>query len=230
MVRKSSATLLRPAKPAWYRENVEAHDLLTHAAHLSDRALLARVDELAQQEREATAGLVAHLAELEARGLHLAAGYPSLFDYCIRGLHLAEHAAYHRIQAARAVRRFPVLLDHLAAIRLHLAAIRLLAPHLTPENLDAVLAEARGKSKREVEVLVARLHPQPRSAGPASHAEACGDRPAGASPAAPGASRPGAHRLGAGPLPAAPQRAAHPRGGAPGGLGPGRRPVCVRRR
>jgi uncharacterized glyoxalase superfamily metalloenzyme YdcJ len=118
-------------------------NFLTHAARLSDRALLAQVEDLARQEREATAALVAHLAELEARGLHLAAGYPSLFDYCTKGLHLAEHAAYNRIQAARAVRRFPVLLDHLAAGGLHLAAIRLLAPHLTPETLDAILAEAR---------------------------------------------------------------------------------------
>jgi hypothetical protein len=37
----------------------------------------------------------------------------------------------------------------------------LLAPHLTPENQEQVLGEAAGKSKREIEGLVARLSPQP---------------------------------------------------------------------
>jgi hypothetical protein len=43
----------------------------------------------------------------------------------------SEHAAYGRIEAARAARRFPVLLDLLAEGSLHLTAIGLLAPHLT---------------------------------------------------------------------------------------------------
>ena len=39
--------------------------------------------------------------------------------------------------------------------------LRLLAPHLTAENQETVLAEAAGKSKRQIEELVARLWPQP---------------------------------------------------------------------
>ena len=37
----------------------------------------------------------------------------------------------------------------------------LLAPQLTTENQRDVLAEAAGKSKRQIEELVARLSPQP---------------------------------------------------------------------
>ena len=44
---------------------------------------------------------------------------------------------------------------------LHLTAIGLLAPHLTADNHDRVLGAARHKSKREVEVIVAALRPQP---------------------------------------------------------------------
>jgi hypothetical protein len=40
--------------------------------------------------------------------------------------------------------------------------LRALAPHLTAENQHDVLAEAAGKSKRQIEELVARLSPQPR--------------------------------------------------------------------
>ena len=43
----------------------------------------------------------------------------------------------------------------------NLSTVRLLAPYLTPENYDECLAEAARKSKREVEVLVARLAPRP---------------------------------------------------------------------
>ncbi len=140
---------------------MNTNDMLSHAAQLSDQALLAQVQDLAQREREATVALIVHLAELDGRRLYLAEGYPSLFKYCTDVLHLAEHATYNRIEAARAVRRFPVLLEHLAAGWVTLFAVRLLAPHLTPENHREVLAQTRHKSKREIEELVARLRPQP---------------------------------------------------------------------
>lgn len=63
--------------------------------------------------------------------------------------------------AARAVRRLPVLLEHLAAGGLNLFALRRLAPHLTPENHQDVLTLAQHKSRREIEELIARLWPQP---------------------------------------------------------------------
>lgn len=76
-------------------------------------------------------------------------------------LHLSEHAAYGRIEAARAVRRFPPILERLRDGSVHLTAICLLAPHLTAENHAALLDAARHRSKRDVEQLVARLRPQP---------------------------------------------------------------------
>jgi 5-methylcytosine-specific restriction endonuclease McrA len=135
--------------------------LLLAAARLSDAELLGRVVHLAREEREATVELVAHLAELDARRLYLGEGFGSLFGYCIGALRLAEHAAYNRIEAARASRRFPSILDLLADGSLNLATVRLLTPHLQPETFDAVVAQAKGKSKREVEVLVASLAPRP---------------------------------------------------------------------
>jgi hypothetical protein len=84
-----------------------------------------------------------------------------MFTYCTQVLHLAEHAAYNRIEAARAARRFPLMLRLLANGSVHLSAVRLLAPHLTQENHADVLREASHKSKREVEQIVARLQPQP---------------------------------------------------------------------
>jgi aminoglycoside N3'-acetyltransferase len=73
-------------------------------SHLSDDALVVAVKSLAGCEREATASLIAHLAELDARQLYLGAGFSSLFTYCCTVLHLSEPAAYNRIEAARAAK------------------------------------------------------------------------------------------------------------------------------
>jgi 5-methylcytosine-specific restriction endonuclease McrA len=136
----------------------------TSFARLSDDQLLAEVTRLAATERHATAALVRSLLELDARRLYLGEGCSSLFTYCTQVLHLAEGAAYNRIEAARAARRFPSLLDALEDGSLTLTAVRLLAPHLTPENSRDVLAAARYKSKADIERLVASLHPKPPAA------------------------------------------------------------------
>jgi hypothetical protein len=93
---------------------------------------------------------------------------------------LSEHAAYGRIEAARAARKFPVLLERLAEGALTLTNLCLLAPHLTPDNHLEVLAAARHKTKREVELLVATLRPQPPE--PATVRKLPSPRPAIAAP------------------------------------------------
>ena len=80
---------------------------ISTAAHLSDGQLLADVKRLAADEQQATAALVACLAELDARRLYLGEGCASLFTYCTQVLHLSEHAAYGRIEAAVRRGAFP---------------------------------------------------------------------------------------------------------------------------
>jgi len=136
-------------------------DILASAAALSDAELLSRLDRLAEAGRDACVLLVGHLAELDRRKAYLAEGWGTLFSYCTGALRLSEHAAYTRMEGAKAARRFPVVLDHLASGSVNLTTLRLVAPFLTEENHAAVLAEAAGKSKRETEALVARLAPLP---------------------------------------------------------------------
>jgi len=136
-------------------------ELLLDLKPLSDNELLAQVKHLARCERETTVRLVAHLAELDARKLYLGEACSSLFTYCVEVLRFSEHAAYGRIQAARAARKFPVVLERLASGSLNLTTLGLLAPHLTSENHVELLAAADQKSKRQVELLVAALRPQP---------------------------------------------------------------------
>jgi hypothetical protein len=127
----------------------------------SDAHLLRHVQQLAADERTVTARLIAALAELDGRRLYLAAGCSSLFTYCTQVLRLSEHAAYGRIEAARAVRRYPLVLTLLGDGEITLTTVTLLAAHLTPENHHEVLDAARGKSRRDVERLVATLQPRP---------------------------------------------------------------------
>ena len=137
------------------------NDILDSLRHLSDDELVARVKELTVHERTTTAELVAHLAELDTRDVHLRLGYGSLFTYCRDALALSEHEAYNRIEVARAARRFPVILERLVEGSVNLTTVRLLAPHLTPDNHARVLESARGKRKVEVEEIVAALSPRP---------------------------------------------------------------------
>ena len=135
--------------------------MLVIAARLSDEALLARMKVLSCQSREVTVELIAHLVEVARRGIHRAEGPGKLFGYLTAVLHFSEAAAWNRIQAARAVRRFPVVLDLLADGSVNLTTIRLLVPHLTKENHLALLAEATGKGKSDLKKMVARLAPRP---------------------------------------------------------------------
>ena len=137
---------------------------LAEAQRLSDHELTTRLTALAGRERAATVALIAHLTVFDARQLYLTEGFTSLFMYCTETLRLSEYAAYHRIEAARAAREFPAILDMLAEGALTLATVRLVAPLLTPENHDRLLAAARDKSKREVEEFVADLRPRPTAA------------------------------------------------------------------
>jgi hypothetical protein len=130
-------------------------------ATLSDHELLAETTPLAAAERHATAQLIALLAELDARELHLSEGYSSLFAYCTQALHLSESAAYDRISAARASRKFPIVLERLMTGAVTLTTVRLLGPHLTTDNCERCLDAASHKTKREVEQFVASLAPQP---------------------------------------------------------------------
>src|SRR3954467_10773336 len=85
----------------------------------------------------------------------------SMFAFCVTRLGFSEDATYNRLGVAHAARQFPAVLDALRSGEIHLSGLRVLVPHLTAENHRQVLARAAGKSKREIEELVAALAPKP---------------------------------------------------------------------
>jgi hypothetical protein len=132
------------------------HDL----SRRTNAELLHGLHSLVARDRATTAALLAHLAEVEARGLHVAQGYASLFVYCVEPLGFSEDVAWKRIQAARAARRFPMLFNALADGRLHLTAVGLLAPYLEPGNVDELVRAATHARKAAIERFLSRRFPR----------------------------------------------------------------------
>jgi len=137
-------------------------DLQSHLhqlRQLDDDGLLRSLKRHVGSANRLTALVLAHLAEVEARGAHRQWACDTLAAYCVYELRLSEDEAQRRCRAARVARQFPVLFEMLADASIHLTGIVLLAPYLTAENHREVLARARYRRKREIELLVAELAP-----------------------------------------------------------------------
>ena len=97
--------------------------------------------------------------------LHLELGFASLFSYCVGALGMSEGSAGRRVTAARVCRRFPQLFEGVARGDLHLCALCALAPHLSPglrvEDATELFDACRGKTRRQVEELLAARFPRP---------------------------------------------------------------------
>src|SRR6187551_935321 len=123
--------------------------------------LLAELSALVRQSNVLTARVLAHLVELEERLLHLELGFSSLFSYCVEALGMSEGTAGRRVTAARVCRRFPEVFERVARNELHLCALCALAPYLNSENAAELFEAGRGKTRRQVEELLAARFPRP---------------------------------------------------------------------
>lgn len=129
---------------------------------LSNGGVLGFAARAREKERGGTIELIAALMVIEKRRLYLDEGHPSLYSYCTGVLKLTEHAAYGRITAARVALRYPPAWRLLEKGEITLTTIILLAPILTEDNCGSLLREASNKTRRQVEVIVARVNPRPR--------------------------------------------------------------------
>jgi hypothetical protein len=125
---------------------------------LSDEELLTRLETFVEEERRRLHSFLAWLGELDRRRAHEKRGYHSTFDFCVRGLRLSEDEAYRRIHAARAAVVRPELLSALADGQLSLTTVSRIAPHIRRPDALEIISRAEGKTKREVDELLAPLH------------------------------------------------------------------------
>jgi hypothetical protein len=126
---------------------------------LSMQALTDSAEKLVRSEKRNVALLIAHIAEMSRR--RAACGYKNLFTYCVEKLHLSEGSVAMRIQVANVVKRFPQLFVALAENRISLTVAAHLAPHLREDNVEKLLSECAGMTKRKVEQYLVELRPKP---------------------------------------------------------------------
>jgi hypothetical protein len=127
---------------------------------LNDTALALRLADLTGEERQVLVDFLLHLDEFDRRRAFLAAGYDSLWTWCLGALHLREGPAARRIGAMRMLRRFPSLEEPLRDGRLCLSTLRVLGPVMTEANVGELIERATFRTKAEVEELVVDLQPR----------------------------------------------------------------------
>jgi len=130
------------------------------AQSLTDDELLARLERFVEAERERLSDFLAWLGEADRRNVPVKRGYSSTFDYCVRRLKLSEDESYRRIHAARAATSRPELLSAMQDGLLSLSAVSKIAPHVDRTGAPEIIARAEGKSKRELEEMLAPLIPE----------------------------------------------------------------------
>ncbi len=124
---------------------------------ISNQELQERILVLRDRERAITVKFLNHLGEYDKRRLYLDLGYSSLFDYCVRKLGYSESSAFRRVECARALREFPQLGPMILNGEVNLCALATAARKLSEGRIG--LADINGKSRREVDGLVAGLNP-----------------------------------------------------------------------
>ena len=127
---------------------------------VSNEELQASLSRLLGAGARLDARIVAHLAEVDARRLHLLVGCSSLYDYCRKRLGLSEYEAFTRIAVARVARKHPIVFGMLERRELHLTAICEVRDFLTAENHRALLEDVSGKTKLQIREILARHFPQ----------------------------------------------------------------------
>ena len=110
--------------------------------HLSDDVLRKEAADFALGERSNFVQLLVRIAEIDVRRLYLRAGYPCISSYCMEEFRLTEDEALKRVHAARTAHHYPMLFEAMDDGRLSMTAVSMLAPHLTPGNVDELAASA----------------------------------------------------------------------------------------
>lgn len=128
---------------------------------LSDKTLIHNLKGLCGDARVRTSKVIAYLAEVERRDLHLKKGYRSLFAFCTRRLKMSEYEAVTRIAAARLLATHGHIVELLERGDVTLTTVYLLQKHLVKGGCDDLIAACKGKGSRQVKQIIAGRFPQP---------------------------------------------------------------------
>ena len=122
---------------------------------LSDDALLAELTACCVAGRKNDVRVVAFLIEVEERGLDLLRACSSMYDFCQRKLGMSGGQAWRRIAAARLAKDYPFILPLLEQGITHLSTLAHIKVFVTDDNVHALVAETAGKSRDQVDRILA---------------------------------------------------------------------------
>lgn len=128
--------------------------------HRSDDELVEELTTLCVSQRRITASVIAYLAEVDARKVHVDLGYHTLFAFCIKRLGMSHGEAAVRTKVTKLYRAHPLIMEPLEAGTVHLTSLYLVREHMNDKNCSKLLASITGKTTREVESIIARLFPR----------------------------------------------------------------------
>lgn len=128
---------------------------------LTDHKLVSDLKHMCGMQKRMTARIVMYLAEVEARDIHTAKGYDSLFAFCVRRLKMSHGEAAVRIKVARMYRAHQQIMPPLLRGKVHLTSLYMLRKHMNEDNCDELLKNIKGMTTREVEAYVATHFPRP---------------------------------------------------------------------
>jgi hypothetical protein len=126
---------------------------------LSDKELTGRLRQLVSKEQSLTLSILPHLAEVERRGLHLDKAYSTLTEYCVYELGYGDSSASRRVRAARVIHKIPEVYEMLKDHKLTFSAVVQVYSVLTSENKDTLLPRLVGKSRSEIDKVMAEYVP-----------------------------------------------------------------------
>ena len=129
--------------------------------NISNQALLNQLKQLVEQEQSLTISILPHLIEVERRGLYLEMAYSTLTEYCIHELGYGDSSASRRVRAARVIQRIPEVYDLLQKRQITFSAVVQVCRVLTAENKDHLLPRLAGKSRSEIDRIVAAARRAP---------------------------------------------------------------------
>jgi hypothetical protein len=123
--------------------------------HLSDDALLAELTACCVAGRKNDVRVVAFLIAIEERGIHLLRACSSMFDFCQRKLGMSGGQAWRRIASARLAKKYPFILPLLERGLTHLSTLAQIKVFVTDENVHALVADTAGKTRDQVDRILA---------------------------------------------------------------------------
>lgn len=137
---------------------------------MTNQELQQKLAKLVKEERKITQEILALIQLALERRVYLELGYPSCFEWLVKGFGYSNAAAYRRIEAARLLKTLPEAREKLESGELNLSVLAKAQSHFraeeregrapTTEEKREVVKQLEGKSQTEAEEVLLESFPR----------------------------------------------------------------------